>query len=332
MASTATSSVAQASAAATSTATDTTPKLSVFATDRFEFPLPEKHRFPIAKYRRLRERLEQSELADAVRIAEPDGATDAELALVHDAAYLRKLREADLTAVEQRRLGFPWSPQLLERSRRSTGATVAAARAALANGVGVNLAGGTHHAFPDHGQGFCVFNDVAVAASVLFAARLIRRAVVIDCDVHQGNGTAAIFRDNANVFTCSMHGARNFPFSKCGSDLDVELPDGTTDDLYLAELDRALDCVPLADADCVFYLAGADPYEGDRYGRLKLTKPGLAERDRRVLAACRRSPQQPIPVVIAMAGGYAPNIEDIVDIHFQTVRAAAACLNESVTG
>ena len=194
-----------------------------------------------------------------------------------------------------------------------------AARAALRDGAGVHLAGGTHHAFSDHGQGFCVFNDVAVAIRVLQAERLIQRAIVIDLDVHQGNGTAAIFADDRDVFTFSMHGERNFPFAKCNGELDIALPDGTTDDLYLAALrDTLHDRLPLATADIVFYLAGADPYEHDRLGKLKLTKTGLAKRDQLVFSVCKRHETR---VTVVMAGGYAQVVDDVVDINLATIRA-----------
>ena len=294
-------------------------RVSTLYSDTFELPLTEGHRFPIEKYRLLRERLQVSEFRDQLEFCLPDAATDRELLLVHTPDYLEKLNQGTLSQIEERRIGFPWSPAMVERSRRSTGATLGAACAALRDGVGVHLAGGTHHAFSDHGQGFCVFNDVAVAIRVLQAERLIQRAVVIDLDVHQGNGTAAIFADDRDVFTFSMHGERNFPFAKCHGDLDIALPDGTTDESYLADLRDALnDHLPLATADFVFYLAGADPYEHDRLGKLKLTKAGLAERDQLVFSACNR---HEIPVTVVLAGGYAQVIDDVVDINAATIGA-----------
>jgi acetoin utilization deacetylase AcuC-like enzyme len=295
--------------------------MKAYYSDTFELPLPPGHRFPAAKYRRLRQRLETVAASWGIELAEAPAAQDGELALAHAREYLARVRTGELSSIEQRRIGFPWSPKLVERCHRSTGGTIAAARAALTEGVGVHLAGGTHHAFHDAGQGFCVFNDVAVAAHVLLAERKVRRVVVVDCDVHQGNGTAAIFRDDERVFTFSMHGARNFPFRKCDGDLDIALPDGTDDAAYLSALEKAMGRdLPLARADCVFYLAGADPYQGDRYGRLKLTKSGLARRDQLVLDACLT---QRLPVVVVMAGGYAADIDDIVDIHRRTVAVAA---------
>jgi acetoin utilization deacetylase AcuC-like enzyme len=219
-----------------------------------------------------------------------------------------------------RRLGFPWSPALVERSRRSVGGTIAAARAALLDGVGLNLAGGTHHAFADRGEGFCVFNDVAVAARALQAEGAVEGAAVIDCDVHQGNGTAAIFAGDPRVFTLSIHGRGNYPFVKERSDLDVELPDGAGDAEYLAALDGGLDRALEVPPGLVFYIAGADAYHGDRYGRLALSRGGLAERDRRVLGRCAA---MGLPVAVVMGGGYAA-VEAVVAIHLETVRTAAA--------
>jgi acetoin utilization deacetylase AcuC-like enzyme len=230
--------------------------------------------------------------------------------------------DGTLTRDMQRRIGFPWSPAMVERSRRSVGATLAAAQAALGGpeGVSANLAGGTHHAFGDRGEGYCVFNDIAVAARVLLRDGAIGRAAVIDCDVHQGNGTAAIFRGEPAVFTCSLHGANNFPFRKEASDLDVAFEDAADDDQYLTALALALPRVLDAHRpDLVFYLAGADPYEGDRLGKLRLTFEGLRERDRMVLAACRG---RGVPAAIAMSGGYAADIEAIVTIHVNTIREA----------
>jgi len=296
--------------------------MQAFYCDQFVLPLPEGHRFPMRKYALLRDAaLAAGVLApDALFI--PEAATEDELVRAHDAAYVRKVFGGGLTDKEIRRLGFPWSPQLVERSRRSVGGTIQACRAALRDGVAVNLAGGTHHAFPDYGAGFCVFNDVAVAARAMLAEGRAARIAVVDCDVHQGDGTAAIFAGDPAVFTFSIHGARNFPFHKQASDLDVELPDGAGDAAYLDALRPAL-AATLAHArpELVIYVAGADPYEGDRLGLLKLSKAGLAERDRLVLEGCAG---QGIPVAVVMGGGYARAIEDVVCIHLATIRAAAA--------
>ena len=293
--------------------------MQIFCTDNFELPLPANHRFPIEKYRLLRQRVSER-LGRGVQLSVPAAATDQQLATAHDRAYLQKVQSGALTPIEQRRIGFPWSGQLVERSRRSTGATIAAGRAALDDGIGVNLAGGTHHASTARGQGFCVFNDVAVAVRVLQSERRIRRAIVIDCDVHQGNGTAEIFAGDPSVFTFSMHGDRNFPFDKTTSDLDIALADGTTDEQYLSHLASALRSeIPWEETDCVFYLAGADPYAGDRLGRLDLSKAGLRTRDQLILSACRTAS---LPVVVTMAGGYARDINDTVDIQSATVEVA----------
>ena len=267
------------------------------------------------KYRLLRERIAAA--FPDLRLEEPAPASDAELLLAHDPDYVDRLVRGDLSRDEIRQIGFPWTPEMVERSRRSTGATIAASRAALTDGFGVNLAGGTHHAHADHGEGFCCFNDAVVACRVLQHEGLVDRVLVIDLDVHQGNGTAEMTQGDARIFTFSMHGATNFPFRKAQSDLDIELPDRSTDQDYLAALDRGLEvCARAIVPDLIIYLAGADPFEDDRLGRLSLTKAGLAQRDERVFAFAKH---RGIPVSVAMAGGYARVIEDTVDIHFQTV-------------
>jgi len=299
--------------------------VKLFYTDHFELPLPVQHRFPMAKYRQLRERVLASAWAGCCELHVPDAATDEQLGLVHDADYVQRVVSGRLTSDEIRRIGFPWSAALVERSRRSVGATIAAARAALADGLAANLAGGTHHAYAGFGEGFCVFNDVAVAVRVVQRESRIRRALIIDCDVHQGNGTASIFANDPSAFTFSIHAAKNFPLRKHPGDVDVALPDGTDDETYLGALEGGLTrAFDVTDHELVFYLAGADPFEGDRLGRMRLTKAGLLQRDRVVLTACR---QRGLPVAVAMAGGYAPVIDDIVDIHAGTIRAALEVLN-----
>jgi acetoin utilization deacetylase AcuC-like enzyme len=294
--------------------------MHIYYTDHYLLPLPPGHRFPMQKYALLRARVDAAGLDGGIGLQLPPPAADEQILRAHERAYLTKVVSGRLTPQEQRRIGFPWSPQMVERSRRSSGATLAAARAALEEGVGVNLAGGTHHAFRDRGEGYCVFNDAAIAALSLQAEGRIKRAVVIDCDVHQGNGTASILAGDASVFTFSIHGANNFPFSKEASDLDIELPDGTGDREYLAALEKgACRALSSAQPDLVLYLAGADPHEGDRLGRLKLTKAGLAERDALVFDLCGEAG---LPVAVAMAGGYGRRIEDTVDIHFSTVQSA----------
>ncbi len=294
--------------------------MKLYYTGQFVLPLPPGHRFPMEKYSRLRDTLAASGQFSEADILVPPAATDAEILRAHHPDYLARMATGTLDPREMRRIGFPWSPEMVERSRRSSGATLAACRAALAEGMAANLAGGTHHAHRDFGSGFCVFNDGAIAALALLDEGLARRVAIIDCDVHQGDGTATILADEPRAFTFSIHGERNFPFDKQRSDLDVELPDGTGDAAYLAALDGALEQVfQRAEPDFAIYLAGADPFEDDRLGRLKLTKVGLAERDRRVLAACR---QRQIPVAIAMAGGYAREIGDTVAIHATTLLTA----------
>ncbi|MDD2990259.1 MAG: histone deacetylase [Zoogloea sp.] len=295
--------------------------MKLFYADHFVLPLPEGHRFPMEKYARLRERLMGSGLFGAEHFHVPEAASDSELLRAHDAGYVQRVVRGTLDKNDIRRIGFPWSEAMVERSRRSAGATLAACRAALEDGCAANLAGGTHHAFRDRGEGFCVFNDAAIAALAMRAEGRVERVAIIDCDVHQGNGTAAILANRPECFTFSIHGARNYPFDKETSDLDVELPDGTGDDTYLTALQAALGPVfARGKPDLVIYLAGADPYEDDRLGRLKLTKAGLAERDQLVFDKVR---QRGLPIAIAMAGGYARQIDDTVEIHANTVCAAA---------
>ncbi|HEV7993604.1 MAG TPA: histone deacetylase [Gemmatimonadaceae bacterium] len=296
--------------------------LSVWSSARYTFPLPDGHRFPVAKYALLREAVISEGIVAPERVLDPARAELSALELVHTPDYVRRFSEGALDAAEIRRLGFPWSEALVERSYRAVGGTIAAARHALEHGVAMNLAGGTHHAFPDHGEGFCVFNDVAVAIRLLRRDGLVRRAAVVDLDVHQGNGTHAIFAGDAEVFTFSMHGGRNYPFHKVAGTLDVELADGTGDDDYLRELQTSLPRV-LADSapDLVVYIAGADPHESDALGRLALTFDGLARRDALVLESCR---EVGIPVAITIGGGYGRRIDDTVAVHLRTVRIAAA--------
>ena len=299
--------------------------MQAFYADQFVLPLPPGHRFPMSKYRLLRERL--ADLPE-IRLCQAEPASDGELALAHSPAYVNTVTGGTLSDAQQREIGFPWSEAMVERARRSVGATISAARAAIAHGVATNVAGGTHHATAEKGGGFCVFNDAAVAARLMQAEwhrthRQLLRVAIIDLDVHQGNGTAAIFGDDPTVFTLSMHGAKNFPFRKERSDLDVDLPDGCTDAAYLRALDDALAELwrrhGSAPPGLIFYLAGADPHEGDRLGRLKLTMAGLAERDRRVFdaALARR-----IPVALSMAGGYGRVLEDTVQVHLGTIQEA----------
>jgi acetoin utilization deacetylase AcuC-like enzyme len=291
---------------------------------RFGVPLPPGHRFPIEKYALVRDLVVRRGLLPPEAVEEPPRAGREALSLVHQDAYLDAIDRGTLDPVATRRLGFPWSPELRERSYHTVQGTVEAARDAVTHGAGVNLAGGTHHAFADRGEGFCVFNDVAVAIRVLQRDGLARRAVVIDLDVHQGNGTARIFAGDQSVFTFSLHGEKNYPFHKEMSRVDVGLPDGCGDQRYLDALADHLDQVlDQARADLMFYLAGADPYEGDRFGRLRVTRAGLRERDRMVFQACR---SRGLPVVMTLSGGYARNVNDLAEIHADTLEELlAAC-------
>lgn len=302
--------------------------MQAFYADHFVLPLPPGHRFPMAKYARLRERL-AAELPQ-VQLGQAQPASDGELALVHTPAYIEAVSLGTLPAAAQREIGFPWSPAMAERARRSVGATLQACRSALGGaGLAANLAGGTHHAYPDRGSGFCVFNDLAVAARLMQAehARLHRsrgplRVVIIDLDVHQGNGTARIFASDPSVFTLSLHGAKNFPFRKEPSDLDVELPDGCGDIEYLEALEQALDELERRfEPGLVLYLAGADPHEGDRLGRLKLSFDGLEARDRRVMEWAW---QRRLPLAFAMGGGYGVDLDTTVQVQINTYRTALA--------
>lgn len=286
--------------------------------DHFVLPLPPGHRFPMEKYRLLREAL--ADRSDSgMTFLVPEAATDAQLLRVHDAAYVSAVCDGSLSQAQVRRIGFPWSPELVERSRRSVGGTLAATRAALDDGASANLAGGTHHAFAAHGEGFCVFNDVAVAIHDLRAQGRVDRVAVLDLDVHQGNGTADIFADDPRVFTLSVHGASNYPFNKTESSLDLGLPDGTGDQGFLDAVDRGLEAAFADPPDLAIYVAGADAYAGDRLGRLAVSREGLAARDDRVFEAAER---HGVPVAVVMAGGYAEDVTHTVAIHEHTVRRA----------
>lgn len=295
--------------------------MKIFYCDQFPLSLPPGHRFPIQKYALLRKAVVAIGLVPNEDLIAPEPASDEQILRAHAHDYLRRVEAGQLTPKEIRRIGLPWSPELVARARCSVGGTIAACRTALRDGLAVSLAGGTHHAFWDQGQGFCVFNDSVIAARTMQAEALARQVVIIDCDVHQGNGTAAIVADDPTIFTFSIHGARNFPFHKERSDLDIELENGTEDGPYLealgAGVKRALE---LAGGDLAIYLAGADPFTGDQFGRLGLSKAGLAERDRLVFDLCRGAG---LPVATVLAGGYGRQIQDTVDIHLQTVRIAA---------
>ncbi len=294
--------------------------MKVFYSSHHALPLPIGHRFPISKYALLYQRVHQAQLP-GVTLHTSEAATDEQLLLVHQADYLNRLISGRMSEKEMRRIGFPWSSQLVERSRHSVGGTIAACRAALRDGLAAHLAGGTHHAYPDHGEGYCVFNDVAVATRLLQKEQLVKRVIILDCDVHQGNGTAAIFKADPSVFTFSIHGQKNFPFHKEQSDLDIALPDGCDDACFLQALEAGiLQAISKANFALAIYIAGADPFITDRFGRMSVSKKGLLERDRLVLEACREAG---LRVAIVMGGGYAQNVQDIVDIHYQTIALAA---------
>jgi acetoin utilization deacetylase AcuC-like enzyme len=292
--------------------------LKAFYTDHFVLPLPAGHRFPMEKYSRLRYLV--GELT-GVELIEAPAASDTQILYAHDPSYLIKVIEGKLSPQEQKEIGFPWSEKMVERSRRSAGATVAAAKMALNEGIAINLAGGTHHAYRDMGSGFCVFNDSAIAARALqkeISSKL--KVAIIDLDVHQGNGTASILENDPTIFTLSIHGENNFPFKKEVSDLDLGLADGCDDSTYLNALTESLnDLGDRFKTDFVIYLAGADPHEDDRLGRLKLSKEGMRLRDEAVLAYAL---DRKLPLAISMAGGYGKEIGSTVDLHFQTIKTA----------
>jgi acetoin utilization deacetylase AcuC-like enzyme len=287
-------------------------------TPRYYADIGEGHVFPIRKFELVCRKLMAEGTLRAEDLYEPQPAALEDVLLVHTDGYVTRLRAGALTEREVRRLGLPWSKALVRRSFLAASGTINAARFALAEGVGSNLAGGTHHAFADHGEGFCVLNDVAIAVRALRRDGLISRAAVVDLDVHQGNGTATIFAEDPSVFTFSMHGAKNYPLFKTRSTLDVGLADGTGDEEYLRALAENLPRVFAHEPDLVFYLGGADPYAGDKLGRLSLSMAGLRARDEFVLRECRR---RNLPVATVMSGGYAANIDDTVEIHCNTIRA-----------
>lgn len=303
--------------------------MRVFYTPRYYADIGEGHVFPIRKFERVRDRLLAEGTLQPHEVIEPQPAGIADVLLVHTEDYVTRLRAGLLTPREIRRLGLPWSKALVRRSFLAAGGTLRAARWALEAGIGSNLAGGTHHSFPDHGEGFCVLNDVAIAIRTLKRDGLIKRAAVVDCDVHQGNGTAAIFADDESVFTFSMHGAKNYPLFKMRSTVDVELEDGTGDEFYLETLAAQLPRIFAHRPDIIFYLGGADPYVGDKLGRLALSIEGLRARDELVLSECKR---RGVPTTTVMSGGYAEEIGDMIEIHCNTIRAAKTIFdNEAVT-
>jgi acetoin utilization deacetylase AcuC-like enzyme len=291
--------------------------VQVFYTPRYYADIGQGHIFPIRKFELVRDKLLAEGTLHTQEIIEPTPAPLEDVLLVHTEDYVSRLCSGDLTPKEFRRLGLPWSESLVRRSFYAVGGTLAAAAASLTDGYSSNLAGGTHHAFSDRGEGFCVLNDVAIAIRAMRARKLIQRAAIVDCDVHLGNGTATIFAGDADTFTFSMHGANNYPLFKAQSTLDVELPDGTSDAAYMETLASHLPRVFQSDPEIVFYLAGADPYRGDKLGRLALTIDGLRERDAYVLRECY---EREIPIVTVMSGGYGKDINDTIEIHCNTIR------------
>ena len=290
-----------------------------FYPDTPDLPLPPGHRFPAGKYSMLRERIVTEGTLGHARLVKSPVSTVVELTLAHDAAYISAVLDGTLSADIQRRIGLPWSETLVARSRATTGGSIAAARSALETGLSGQLAGGTHHAHRDFGSGYCVFNDLAVAALTLLAEARVERIAIIDLDVHQGDGNAAILADNPSVFVLSLHGEKNFPFRKVPSTLDIGLPDGTEDQAYMRALAGALEHIAEFRPELVLYLSGADPLKSDTLGRLALTFEGLEERDRMVFQFCRR---RGIPVSIAIGGGYADPITDSVQAYATTFRVA----------
>ena len=290
--------------------------------DGYVVPLPPQHPFPMGKFAALRRIVEAEGLVRAEDVVAPREAEWADLLLVHSRAYLDKLARGAQSRPEERRMGLPWSEALVKRSRLAVQGTVNAALMALHDGLAGNLAGGTHHAMPDHAEGFCVLNDVAVAVRAVQRSGWARRALIVDLDVHQGNGNAAFFHGDPDVFTLSLHGEKNYPFRKPPSSLDVPLPDGTTDDAYLGALCPALQtAIDQARPDLVFYLAGVDVLAGDRYGRLALTREGLQARDRHVCETVRAAG---VPLCLLLSGGYAESPGATADLHADAYRAASA--------
>jgi acetoin utilization deacetylase AcuC-like enzyme len=290
--------------------------------DRYVIELPANHSFPIRKYRIVRERLLSEETLRPEELLEPTLADPKDICRVHTRAYWDSVQFGSLSDGAIRRLGLPWSQTLIERSRASVQGTLTAARIAIREGIGINLAGGTHHAFPDHGEGYCVLNDIAIAIRALQHDRWMQRMAIIDCDVHQGNGTAAIFTAEPDVFTFSIHGANNFPLHKVAGSLDIDLPDGTGDHEYLQALEPAVSRIFAGfRPGLVLYVAGADALTGDRFGRLRLSHDGLRRRDELVLRGCRDAG---IPVAVTMGGGYGKNLDDTIEAHCNTVRTARA--------
>lgn len=293
--------------------------MKIASHDMYTHPLPADHRFPMLKYELIPAQLLREGVTTPAQLFTPEPATEETILLTHTAEYWHKLRDQTLEPREQRKIGFPQSPALTLREVVITQGTIDISLHALDHGIGFNVAGGTHHAFADHGEGFCLLNDFAVAANYLLHRQLIRRALVIDLDVHQGNGTAALFAGNPHVYTFSMHGAHNYPFHKETSDWDIPLADGMDNGAYLQLLENALPVlINRVKPDLVFYLSGVDILETDKFGKLKITQQGCLERDEMVFHALQK---HHIPCAVAMGGGYSTHIRDIVNAHCNTFKA-----------
>jgi acetoin utilization deacetylase AcuC-like enzyme len=301
--------------------------MRVFYSPRYYADIGDTHIFPIRKFELVRDQLLHEGTLVSNEVVEPQPAAVEDVLLVHTDDYVTRLRKGQLTAREIRRLGLPWSESLVQRSFYAVGGTISAAHVALDDGYASNLAGGTHHAFANRGEGFCVLNDVAIAIRALRRKELVTRVAIVDCDVHQGNGTATIFAGDHQVFTFSMHGANNYPLFKAQSSLDVELADGTNDESYLGILAQHMPTVFRYAPDIIFYLAGADPYAGDKLGKLGLSIEGLSRRDSLVLQQCF---DHEVPVVTVMSGGYGKALEDTVEIHCNTIRMVKQIFEPSV--
>jgi len=302
--------------------------MRVFYTPRYYAEIGSGHIFPIRKFELVRDKLLTEGTLHPHELEEPSPAEVDDVLLVHSQDYISRLCNGTLTNKELRRLGLPWSESLVRRSFYAVGGTISAAIHSLDEGYCSNLAGGTHHSFPDRGEGFCVLNDVAIAIRTLRSRGLIQRAAIVDCDVHQGNGTATIFENDEDTFTFSMHGANNYPLFKATSSLDLELPDGTGDHEYLQLLSDSLIHVFKHQPDIVFYLAGADPFSGDKLGKLSLSIDGLRQRDELVLSVCYK---REVPVTTVMSGGYGKELDDTLEIHCNTIRAVKKIFEPQLT-
>ncbi len=286
----------------------------------YKYELPAGHRFPMIKYELLPEQLIREGTIAESQFFKPTFLNDAALLLTHTPEYIRKLSFLPLSAKEERAIGFPVRQDLIQRGRYIAGGTFECAKYALSHGIAMNIAGGTHHAFATHGEGFCILNDIAISANLLLDEGLVKKILIIDLDVHQGNGTAHIFRNNYQVYTISVHGERNYPLRKQASDLDIGLPDGIEDKYYLEKLKKTIPTkICEFEPDLIFYLAGVDILDVDKLGRLSISKKGCRQRDHYILNLCK---QNNVPVAVSMGGGYAHRLSDILEAHANTFRVA----------